>query len=157
MRWILAVIALTLTPASKSAEETSALPVADYLASKYGLTEYRQAKYDLNGDGSLEHIILATSFGWCGATGGCTMFILRNTDGEPELISKTTIVHTPVRVLNSRTNGWSDLEVRARKDAFSSWRAKLVFDGCGYTSNPTMSPAEGVSGLPGETILDSIP
>lgn len=153
MRAIWVFSALAFSAACAPVEQEATLDLADYLAREQGLTEYRQADHDLNGDGSPEHIVLAASRELCG-TGGCTMFVLRKSNGETELVSKTTVVNTPVRLLESRTNGWLNLEVRARSDATTSWQSKLVFDGSGYTSNPTVPPAEKVSGLPGEVIFD---
>ncbi len=82
------------------------------------------------------------------------MLVVQTTDKGLRLVSKTTVVNTPIRLLESRTMGWRDIEVRAKDGATRSWRAKLVFDGSGYSSNPTALNVEKVSELSGEVIFD---
>jgi len=153
LRTCLAIFALTALTSCVQSARAQQEPLGEYLARELEVTQYRQTDHDLNGDGSTEHIILATSRYWCG-TGGCTLFVIQATGEGFTLVSRTTIVNTPVRLLDTETNEWRDLEFRARADAFTSWRVKLTFDGSGYASNPTVPPAERVTDLPGEVILD---
>lgn len=87
---------------------------------------------------------------WCGS-GGCTLFILVPAgDGLAEL-SSATLVHPPVLVLDTRTNGMPDISVRVRSDSYPGDGAKFValpFDGRTYASNPTLPPAHLLPRLP---------
>ena len=77
---------------------------------------------------------------WCG-TGGCTTLILAPRDSGYELVTKITITRRPIRVLDSKTNGWRDLSVIVGGGGISPYEAKLPFDGKTYPSNPSMPPA----------------
>ena len=95
-------------------------------------------------------LVLMADPGWCGS-GGCTLFILVPAgDGLAEL-SSATLVHPPVLVLDTRTNGMPDISVRVRSDSYPGDGAKFValpFDGRTYASNPTMPPAYLLPRLP---------
>lgn len=80
---------------------------------------------------------------WCGS-GGCTLFILGPGGAGLAELGAITLVHAPVLVLDTRTNGMPDISVRVRSDSYPGPGEKFVvlpFDGHAYASNPTMPPA----------------
>ena len=95
-------------------------------------------------------LVLMADPSWCGS-GGCTLLILVPAgDGLAEL-SSATLVHPPVLVLGTRTNGMPDISVRVRSDYYPGNGPKFValpFDGQTYASNPTMPPAYLLPQLP---------
>jgi ketosteroid isomerase-like protein len=101
---------------------------------------YSSAFADLKDDGSLEAIVYLMDRSWCGS-GGCTTLILAPKDSGYELVTKITITRLPIRVLDSKTNGWHDLSVVVGGGRISSHEVKLSFDGKAYPSNPSMPPA----------------
>jgi ketosteroid isomerase-like protein len=101
---------------------------------------YSSAFVDLRDNGNLEAIVYLTDGSWCGS-GGCTTLVLAPKDSEYELVTKITITRRPIRVLNSKTNGWHDLSVVVGGGGISPYEAKLSFDGKTYPSNPSMPPA----------------
>jgi len=104
-------------------------------------TEYAYAFVDLKGDGTKEAVVYLSSDGWCG-TGGCTMLILAPNADSYKLITKIPIVELPIRILETKTNGWHDLGVSVAGGGLSAYEAKLPFDGASYPENPSMAPAQ---------------
>lgn len=93
---------------------------------------------------------------WCGS-GGCILLVLEP-DGDRLIeLSRSTISHPPVRVLNTRTNGMPDLSVGVRADYYPGDGPKFValpFDGETYALNPTSPPARLLSGqIEGEVAI----
>lgn len=103
-------------------------------------------------DGSPAHpritLVYMTGPTWCGS-GGCTLFVLA--PGETGLVElgAVTLVHAPVIVMDTRTNGMPDIAVRVRGDYYPGEGEKFVvlpFDGHDYAANPTMPPARLLPG-----------
>lgn len=93
-------------------------------------------------------LVYMADSGWCGS-GGCTMFILVPGGAGLAELSSATLVHPPVLVLDTRTNGMPDIAVGVRGDYYPGDGAKFValpFDGGAYASNPTMPPARLLRG-----------
>ena len=99
------------------------------------------ATVDLRGDGGKEILVYLSGRYWCG-TGGCPLLVLVPSGALFKVISKTTITRPPIRVLPTRSHGWSDLGVIVVGGGITrAYVAKLPFDGAGYAQNPTMAPA----------------
>jgi len=89
----------------------------------------------------------------CG-TGGCNLLVLTQTANSWRILSSLTVVHLPVRVLNTQSHGWKDLGVWVSGGGAKSHEARLSYDAHGrYPSNPTAPPARPVTGAAGKTVL----
>lgn len=112
----------------------------------------------LNGAGtSRQYLVYARDSKWCGATGGCTLFILTKSDNDWRILSRMTLVHLPVRVLPHMSQGWHDLAI-SYSGQLPDGRPALVtsrmrFNGVQYPSNPSVPPAEPLTHPEGQSIL----
>ena len=102
---------------------------------------YAYAFVDLDGDRTPEVIVYLSGAGWCGS-GGCTMLVLSHTNSSFELVTKTTLVRLPIRVLASTSHGWRDIVVWVGGGGIlNGHEVGLCFDGETYPSNPSIPPA----------------
>lgn len=102
-------------------------------------TRYFAAFVDLRDDGMLEAIVYLMDGGWCGS-GGCTTLVLAPQGSSFRVIKRLTITRLPIRVLNTKSDGWHDLAVRVQGGGTTSaYEAKLSFNGKTY---PSVSSAE---------------
>jgi hypothetical protein len=86
----------------------------------------------LRDDGTKEVIVYLSSDGWCG-TGGCTMLILAPEGTSYRVVTKVPAVRLPIRALDTKSNGWRDIGVVARKSGIEPlYEAILSFDGTSY-------------------------
>jgi hypothetical protein len=109
---------------------------------------------DLNNDGVSEVIAYIKGDSMCGS-GGCTLFILRAKATGYEAISKLTVTRPPVRILESKSNGWQDIAVRVGGGGISAgYEARLRFDGQSYPSNPSLIPLEKGRPRSGHIVID---
>lgn len=105
-----------------------------------GPTRYSSAFVDLRNDGVQEVIVYLTGAAWCGS-GGCRMLILAPEGGTYRVITHTTVTRLPIRVLNTKTNGWHDLAVQVAGGGIQGFEAILAFNGKSYPENPSVAPA----------------
>lgn len=90
---------------------------------------------------------------YCGS-GGCTLLILRKNADLYERLGRLTVVQTPIRVLESATNGMPDLAVGVRGGGAEGHQALIPFDGQRYAPNPTTAPARAIpAGTPGRALI----
>lgn len=109
---------------------------------------------DVSGDGVDDALVYLESPSWCGS-GGCTVLVFeRMTDEEAiaELgtfrpAAEISLMHGPVVLSETRTDGWADLIVEQADGS----RTALRFDGETYPA----SPAEGIAlnAAPAGTVL----
>ena len=110
-----------------------------------GPTHYSEAFVDLNDDGKKEVIVYVSGRMWCG-TGGCVMLILTPEGTSYRVVTKIMVTRLPIRILNTKSNGWHDISVIARINGIEPlYEAELSFDGKTYPSNPTEHPARRLS------------
>ena len=103
---------------------------------------YARAYVDLNGDGRDEALVYVMGPYVCG-TGGCDLTIYRRRGRGWQDMGSLSIVHLPVRVLNSRHHGWRDLSVFVAGGGIQpGYQARIPFDGRAYASNPSVPPAQ---------------
>jgi hypothetical protein len=77
--------------------------------------------------------------------------VLTPTSSSYKVICEVSISSPPIRVLTTKTKGWSDLAVHIR-----GGDAKLTFDGKTYPENPTVPPAIRLRHqVAGKTIIPS--
>lgn len=114
---------------------------------------YLVAATDLNGDDVDELLVYLSSF--CGS-GGCALLILTPRGNSYRVITRATIVRFPIRVLDTRSNGWRNLAVRVQGGGIlEGYEAELRYDGVSYPSNPSMPPARRLQGrASGEILFD---
>lgn len=104
------------------------------------------------GDEAMTLVYLSGPY-WCGS-GGCPLLILRRVGDGFEPLGELSVARTPVRILESRTNGRPDLGVRvAGGGVVDGYEALVPFDGRAYASNPTVPPARRVENAPGVTVI----
>ena len=90
---------------------------------------------------------------YCGS-GGCVLLVARKTETGFERVGRLTVTQTPIRVLESRSQGLPDLAVGVRGGGATSHEALIPFDGSRYASNPTVAPAKPIEGAaPGQTLI----
>lgn len=102
---------------------------------------YSRAYADLNGDGRREAIVYLTGSQVCGS-GGCNLFIYTFRAGTWHRIADLSVTWTPIRLLETRSQGWRDLGVFvAGGGVLPGYHALIPFDGRTYASNPSRPPA----------------
>ncbi|MGB8602613.1 MAG: hypothetical protein WCD42_10510 [Rhizomicrobium sp.] len=94
-----------------------------------------------------EIIIYITEQSFCG-TSGCSMLVLEPQGDSYRMVSRHTIIQTPVMVLPSVTNGWHDLTVFVSGGGVVPGTALLKFNGTKYP---------GVSSIPEKKLLKKAP
>jgi hypothetical protein len=77
---------------------------------------------------------------YCGS-GGCTALLLEPDGAAFRIATKLTITRLPIRVLESRTNGWRDITVLVAGGGTSGHRVILKYNGHSYPGDPSMAPA----------------
>jgi len=104
-------------------------------------TRYSAAFVDLRDDQTKDVLIYLSSDGWCG-TGGCTMLILAPEGTFYRVVTKIPAVRLPIRLLATKSNGWHDIGVVARRNGTEPlYEAILSSDGKSYP--PSVSEAGG--------------
>lgn len=113
------------------------------------------ATVDLAGDGRKETLVYLSGQDWCG-TGGCPLLVLVRDGLSFKVMSKTTITRRPIRILPTRSHGWSDLGVTVVGGGImKAYVAKLPFTGTGYAPNPTTPPASPAKGPLGTIVISA--
>lgn len=99
---------------------------------------------DLNGGTNCEVIVYLWGPDFSG-TGGDTLVVFSENNGEYDFVSKTTIVNMPIIISNSKTNGFNDIIVYVTgggvKNGFYSI---LKNEGGRYPLNPSVQPKVNV-------------
>jgi hypothetical protein len=116
--------------------------------------DYFAVAVPLRDDGALQVIVYLAGTGWCGS-GGCTTLILEPHDFDYTVTTRITITWLPIRVLNTKTNGWHDIAVWVQGGGIlPGYEAKLSFDGKTYPTNPTAPPAQRENGeIAGKVVI----
>lgn len=127
--------------AAQSSDDQMAANIKNFLMNDYlkndlaNLQEidrkYQYYSIDMNGDGKDEYFVNFLSPYFCGS-GGCTMLLL---DHEANVITKFTVMQTPVYVEQGEEGEWRDILV------FSEGELKeLKYNNGKYPSNPSVLP-----------------
>jgi hypothetical protein len=101
---------------------------------------YFSAVADLNADGNDEILVYFVSPGHCGS-GGCRLYILEPQRNRLRLLSEITISRPPIIVMPNTHHGWRSIAVRVAGGGETGHFSELVFDGRGYSTNPTIPPS----------------
>ncbi len=115
---------------------------------------YYAAMVSLHGPNSRDAIVYLVGGGYCGS-GGCTTLILAEHGEHFRLVSRIMLTRPPIRVLTTRTMGWSDLAVFvAGGGNYRPYTARLQFN---WQKYPGSAWSAGASPLrhaaPGETVI----
>jgi len=71
------------------------------------------------------------------------------------MLAEISVAQQPIRVLDTKSNGWHDLGVWVRGGGIQpGYEAKLSFNGKEYPTNPTVPPAQRIeSNVPGKVLV----
>ena len=98
--------------------------------------QYDLAWADIDGDGEEDALVLMNGkSGYCGS-GGCTLFVLRLTDGAFHQVGRIGVVHRPVYLEKTSHHGLRDLIVAVSGGGATPGFAVLAFDGRSYPPSP---------------------
>ncbi|ODP97799.1 hypothetical protein [Salinivibrio sp. SS2] len=110
----------------------------DYLRDngQVGPLTYRWLTHDLNQDGQPELLVLTDS---CGS-GGCTLLVFKGEAQGWQFNSRMTLVHVPLLLARSQSQGWHDLVVPVGGGGAPAGHHVMRFDGQRYPLNPSTAP-----------------
>ncbi len=110
---------------------------------------------DLDGDGAPEIVVHVAGPLVCGS-GGCTTLVFTSGPDGLRRVGDISVSRPPIVAGETQTNGWRDLLVGVSGGGAQGGQARLRFDGTAYPGNPTVAPAEPVTGdAEGEVIIDA--
>jgi tetratricopeptide (TPR) repeat protein len=104
-----------------------------------GNVRYYYNKVDLNEDRIPEVFVYLVGPFVCG-TGGCSGVIFKQENGEYKVLSRFSLVNTPVIISNTKTNGYRDLIMYVSGGGIKSFFARVKYDGKAYPMNPSIEP-----------------
>lgn len=100
---------------------------------------YYYNRIDLNNDNIPETFVYLTGPLLCG-TGGCSGLIFEQVDDQYKLVSRFSLVRTPVIVRDKTTNGWKNIIMYVAGGGMEGRYKELKFDGETYPLNPSIQP-----------------
>ncbi len=103
-------------------------------------TDFQAEYMDLNSDGYDEALVLLTDSYWCGMA-GCNLVVFEGSADGYDLVSSMTLVHAPVGVSETQTNGWNDLIIHISGGGIAAQDVVLKYDGTAYPVNPSLQEA----------------
>lgn len=132
--------------------------VESYLRS-LSLKESRPAWFAFSFVGLTGHgrqaVVYLTGTDWCG-TGGCTLLVLAPWGSSYKVLSRIPAVRPPIRVLESKSNGWHDLSVWTSGGGIQRGYEGIVrFDGKNYSRVADSPGGQHAAEMKGKTILSS--
>ena len=100
---------------------------------------YYYNRIDLNNDNVPETFVYLTGPLLCG-TGGCSGLIFEQVDDQYKMVSRFSLVRTPVIVRDKTTNGWKNIIMYVAGGGMEGRYKELKFDGETYPLNPSIQP-----------------
>lgn len=141
IRWFLM---LALLPFLSQAEPiTKKGSVTAFVESWSGMkgVEFKEGRFDLNGDGKAEAVVYLRSKEHCG-TGGCNLLVLTPTKNGWKLVSEIRPVKLPIWALETKTDGWLDISVNVSGSGIrDKVEVMMRHTGRGYPENPITEPS----------------
>ncbi len=128
----------------------------DWIEDQFGAAvgvNYGEA--DLDGDGTMEALVLVDGPDVCGS-GGCTFVALRRASSGMQVLARTSVTRAPLGVLDTSTGAMRDLWVTVGGGGLERGYRKLAWQGTAYPANPTVAPAEPIDTM-GQTIIADQP
>jgi len=111
------------------------------------------ALVDLDGDGVAEVLVYSTDPDECGS-GGCDLVVFARQGSGYRRVADIGPAQLPIRILPTRTRGWSDLGVEVGGGGIHHfYEARLRSDGATYPDNPTVAPAIALRAASGRIVL----
>lgn len=148
----LALATLPILDANATDAEEVLIFLKEHIVEGYAAADFENATValgfaDLNDDGADEALAYVLGQNWCGS-GGCNAYVITPTDGGFSVVMESTVTQTPIGVLKTSTNGWSDIFVSVSGGGVPSGRVAMKFDGERYPRNPTTKgePIEETNG-----------
>jgi hypothetical protein len=145
-RSILLSLALLAVCTGTAAQEKSLQKFLQHYAGSLDVPDVKATRYvaafvHLHDDGH-QVIVYLIGPAWCG-TGGCATLILVPKDSSYAVLTEMRVAQQPIRVLETKSNGWHDLGVWVQGGGIQpGYGARLSFDGKSYPDNPTVPPAQ---------------
>lgn len=130
-----------MMPVALAAAPTQDAGLKAFVRDTLHLRSFRSARYDLDGDGGKEALVLSTDPASCGS-GGCAFHVLAFRHGRWTIVSGSTVTRAPIRVLATSSQGWRDLGVAIGGGGMRPAMVRLRFNGRRYPSNPTVVPVD---------------
>lgn len=114
--------------------------VAAFVLQRLGVSSYKRADIDLNGDRHNEILVYATDS--CGS-GGCDLTVLSPQGNGYRVVMKASgPAQLPIMLLSTSTRGRRDIGVTVVGGGIRrAYMARLRFDGHRYPDNVTVPPA----------------
>lgn len=111
---------------------------------------------DVNDDGLLDALVYLEGPAWCGS-GGCTLLVMEAIDEDDAEVlgpfrpaAEISLMHGPVTVAPTASDGWHDLVV---EDEQGVWR-RLRFDGETYPYSPGDGERLGAAPASGTVLFE---
>jgi hypothetical protein len=110
-------------------------------------TQYFYNRVDLNGDGEPEVLAYLRGPLTC-SSNGCLLLVLEKGENRYAVVSRIYMAWSPVVVTENRSNGWSDLVLRAEASGGGAGRySRIAFDGKSYKQDEALPLTEKVAGV----------
>ncbi|WLR51157.1 hypothetical protein LC040_18655 [Bacillus tianshenii] len=100
---------------------------------------YYYNRIDLNDDGEEEVFVYLVGPFVCG-TGGCSAAIFETINGEYRLLSRFSLVRSPIIIEEKKSNGYRNIVMYVSGGGIEPFYAELTFDGKAYPLNPSIQP-----------------
>jgi len=143
---IAAAAALAATSASAQVDPRTPAVMATIQAQLKGgfgpNAQYAVNYSDLNDDHHPEAIVHLAGPNFCGS-GGCTTFVLTETEAGWFTVGRMTVSRLPIYRLPMHHEGWFDLGVYVSGGGMQPSVRGVRFDRGSYRSNPTKGPVVG--------------
>jgi hypothetical protein len=124
--------------------EVDRAPIEQFLRTYVGnpkdneAARYSIAPVSLHGQD--HHFFVYLTGPFCGS-GGCTGLLLGQTASSFKVIDRFTLVQLPIKILQSKSNGWNDIAMPVHGGGILPGHiAWLRFNGRKYPSNPSLAP-----------------
>lgn len=156
MKWARLLIAASTLSGCATARIPQPENLSEFLDREQGVpagAAYQSANADLNGDGRAETLVYLSHDFFCGS-GGCNLLILARQGSGYQIITRTTVTWPPIRLLESKSNGWHDIAVTvAGGGIIPGHEVALHFDGRAYPTNPTPLNPIDTTDHPGKVLI----
>ncbi|WP_099189940.1 hypothetical protein [Tepidibacter mesophilus] len=122
------------TTKDEKLEEAIHKTMPEYDKETFGPVKYYYNKVDLNGD-KKEEIFTVLYGSYVSGSGGGTGLLF---DNNYNLVTRFSLVRTPIIISDNKTNGWNDILMHVSGGGVESFYAQMKFDGKTYPSNPSV-------------------
>lgn len=117
-----------------------------------GDVKYYYNRIDLNEDGTPETFVYLSGPLVCG-TGGCSALIFQKINEEYKMLSRFSLVRTPIIISETSTNGWKDLIMYVSGGGIEPSYKKLTFAEGTYPLNPSIQQDVEIDEVKGVGII----